>query len=277
MISTDGTSVSLWWKRLYTPFIFTLFYIIYTFGYFTLTVYTHYSPCVLFIIIILCVFYDSIHVLIVYVLSRANLFCIFTKSISTVILSREVHLKADTRLSCMCAALQPSLWWVKNFLRQQSVRQFRYLRYGCPHPFFFFFFIKSLCYWCKFTFVVLSCIFYNTVYFTSSVRVTRGALGCWWWRPSSSLASMSFFLWGSAWSFRVCSLFSPSSRLATLERGRSGVLRLDPLSLFSTRKFFMVAVTAPLPLGGGGGERERRELKKSTLLTCTAVTLCILR
>ena len=31
--------------------------------------------------------------LIVYVLSRANLLCIFTKSISTVILSKEVHLK----------------------------------------------------------------------------------------------------------------------------------------------------------------------------------------
>ena len=31
-------------------------------------------------------------------------------------LSREAQLKACTRLGCMCAALQPSLWWVKNFL-----------------------------------------------------------------------------------------------------------------------------------------------------------------
>ena len=30
--------------------------------------------------------------------------------------------------------------------------------------------------------------------------------------------------------------------------------------LFSTRKFLMVAVTAPLPFGGGGGVRERRAL-----------------
>ena len=108
-------------------------------------------------------------------------------------------------------------------------------------------------------FVVLVLFFiYNTMYFNSSVRVTRGALGCWWWRPSSSLASMSIFLWGSAWSFRVCSLFSPSSRLATLGRGRSGGLRLDPLCLFSTRKFLMVAVTAPFPFGGGGREREEK-------------------
>ena len=58
--------VSLWWKCLSTPFIYTLFYIIYTnytFGYFTHTVYTHSIPCVLFIICVLCVFYDSIHVL----------------------------------------------------------------------------------------------------------------------------------------------------------------------------------------------------------------------
>ena len=41
--------VSLWWKCLSTPFIYTLFYIIYiiyTFGYFTHTVYTHSLPCV---------------------------------------------------------------------------------------------------------------------------------------------------------------------------------------------------------------------------------------
>ena len=55
--------VSLWWKCLSTPFIYTLFYIIYTFGYFTHTDYTHSLPCVLFIICVLCVFYDSIHVL----------------------------------------------------------------------------------------------------------------------------------------------------------------------------------------------------------------------
>ena len=66
-------------------YIYTLFYIIYTFGYFTLTVYTHYLPCVLIIIIILRVSYDSIHVLNVYVLSRANLLCIISKSISVVI------------------------------------------------------------------------------------------------------------------------------------------------------------------------------------------------
>ena len=63
--------VSLWWKCLYTPFIYTLFYTIYTFGYFTHTGYTHFLPCVLIIICILCVFYDSIHVLNVYVLFRA--------------------------------------------------------------------------------------------------------------------------------------------------------------------------------------------------------------
>ena len=63
--------VSLWWKCLYTPFIYTLFYTIYTFGYFTHTGYTHFLPCVLIIISILCVSYDSIHVLNVYVLSRA--------------------------------------------------------------------------------------------------------------------------------------------------------------------------------------------------------------
>ena len=38
----------------------------------------------------------------------------------------------------------------------------------------------------------------------------------------------------------------------------------------------MVAVTAPFPLGGGGREREENS-KKSTSLTCTAVTLCLLR
>ena len=35
---------------------------------------------------------------------------------------------------------------------------------------------------------------------------------------------------------------------------------------------------SPLSFGGGGGGREREEnSKKSTLLTCTAVTLCLLR
>ena len=88
---------------------------------------------------------------------------------------------------------------------------------------------------------------------------------------------MSIFPRGAAWSFRVCSLFSPSSRLATLGRGRSGGLRLDPLCLFPTRKLLMVAVTAPFPLGEGGGREREENSKKSTLLTCTAVTLCLLR
>ena len=73
--------VSLWWKCLYTPFIYTLFYIIYTFGYFTHTGYTHILPCVLIIIIILCVSYDSIHVLNVYVLSRV-IYIVFYSVIS---------------------------------------------------------------------------------------------------------------------------------------------------------------------------------------------------
>ena len=84
-LSTDGTESVCGENAFYTPFIYTLFYIIYTFGYFTLTVYTHYLPCVLIIIIILCVSYDSIHVLNVFVLSRANLLCIISKSISVVI------------------------------------------------------------------------------------------------------------------------------------------------------------------------------------------------
>ena len=143
-LSTDGTSVSLWWKCLSTPFIYTLFYIIYiiyTFGYFTHTVYTHSLPCVLFIICVLCVFYDSIHVLNVMFFSEPYLVLFIIKVSKQVYKvlwwSRIFQLKAYTRLCRMCAALQPSLWWVKNFLRQQSIRQFRYLRYGCPHPFSF--------------------------------------------------------------------------------------------------------------------------------------------
>ena len=170
--------------------------------------------------------------------------------------SRIFQLKASTRLCCMCAALQPSLWWVKNFLRHAVNSTVSIPRYGCPHPFSFI----NPCVNGVSLLLLFGLVFiYDTVCFVSSVRVTRGALGCWWWRPSSSLASMSIFLWGSAWSFRVCSLFSPSSRLATLGRGRSGGLRLDPLCLFSTRKFLMVAVTAPFPFGGGGGGREREE------------------
>ena len=144
VLSTDGTSVSLWWKCLSTPFIYTLFYIIYiiyTFGYFTHTVYTHSLPCVLFIICVLCVFYDSIHVLNVMFFSEPYLvlfIIMVSKQVFKVLWwSRISQLKAYTRLCCMCAALQPSLWWVKNFLHQQSIRQFRYLRYGCPHPFSF--------------------------------------------------------------------------------------------------------------------------------------------
>ena len=143
-LSTDGTSVSLWWKCLSTPFIYTLFYIIYiiyTFGYFTHTVYTHSLPCVLFIICVLCVFYDSIHVLNVMFFSEPYLvlfIIMVSKQVYKVLWwSRIFQLKAYTRLCRMCAALQPSLWWVKNFLHQQSIRQFRYLRYGCPHPFSF--------------------------------------------------------------------------------------------------------------------------------------------
>ena len=208
----------------------------------------------------MCVFYDSIHVLNVMFFSEPYLVLFIIKVSKQVYKalwwSRIFQLKAYTRLCRMCAALQPSLWWVKNFLRQQSIRQFRYLRYGCPHPFSF---INPCVNGVSLLLFFWSCFIYDTVCFVSSVRVTRGALGCWWWRPSSSLASMSIFLWGSAWSFRVCSLFSPSSRLATLGRGRSGGLRLDPLCLFSTRKFLMVAVTAPFPFGGGGGGREREK------------------
>ena len=93
-LSTDGTE-SVCGENAFTPLLFSLYFILFIHSAILHSQfsYTHYSPCVLFIIIILSVFYDSIHVLIVYVLSRANLLCIFTKSISTVILSKEVHLK----------------------------------------------------------------------------------------------------------------------------------------------------------------------------------------
>ena len=89
--------VSLWWKCLYTPFIYTLFYIIYTFGYFTHTSYTHFLPCVLIIIIIiLCVSYDSIHVLNVYVLSRViySVFC-YKQVYKVLEVSRAAQLKMN--------------------------------------------------------------------------------------------------------------------------------------------------------------------------------------
>ena len=140
ILSTDGTSVSLWWKCLYTPFIYTLFYIIYTFGYFTHTGYTHFLPCVLFIIIILCVSYDSIHVLNVYVLSRV-IYIVFYSVISKSIKCWKWAEQLNWRLSLVsaaCAQLSSLPYGEsKTFLRQQSFRQFRYLRYGCPHPFSF--------------------------------------------------------------------------------------------------------------------------------------------
>ena len=89
--------VSLWWKCLSTPFIYTLFYIIYiiyTFGYFTHTVYTHSLPCVLFIICVLCVFYDSIHVLNVMFFSEPYLVLFIIK------VSKQVY---------------KALWWSRIF------------------------------------------------------------------------------------------------------------------------------------------------------------------
>ena len=74
---------------------------------------------------------------------------------------------------------------------------------------------------------------------------------------------MRVFPRGAAWSFRVCSLFSPSSRLATLGRGRSGGLRLDPLCLFPHAKISHGCCHSPLSFGGGeGGEREKRKLEE---------------
>ena len=68
----------------------------------------------------------------------------------------------------------------------------------------------------------------------------------------------------------MCSLFSPSSRLATLGRGRSGGLRLDPFFACSpARKYLMVAVTAPFLLGGGGRERERQILEVYRIILCS--------
>ena len=282
IISTDGTSVSLWWKCLSTPFIYTLFYIIYTnytFGYFTHTVYTHSIPCVLFIICVLCVFYDSIHVLNVMFFSEPYL-VLFIIMVSKQVYkelwwSRIFQLKAYTRLCCMCAALQPSLWWVKNFLHQQSIRQFRYLRYGCPHPFSF---INPCVNGVSLLLLFGLVSIYDTVCFVSSVRVTRGALGCWWWRPSSSLASMSIFLWGFRLGPFVC---VPCSLLPQGSQPWGGVVQgasvWIPCACSPNENFSWLLSQPPFRLGGGGGERERREIKKSTLFTCTAVTLCLLR
>ena len=139
-LSTDGTSVSLWWKCLSTPFIYTLFYIIYTFGYFTHTGYTHFLPCVLIIICILCVFYDSIHVLNVYVLFRAissPIYYLKYQSKSIKCCNQEAYLTWRLSLvSAACAQLSSLPYGEsKTSYARQSLRQFRYLVMGVLTPF----------------------------------------------------------------------------------------------------------------------------------------------
>ena len=143
LISTDGTSVSLWWICLSTPFIYTLFYI---FSYISHTDHTHYLPCVcylLFIICILCVFYDSIHALIVYVLFRAIPYIIRVYLLSIKVYkvlchwSETSHLKAWSRCRRMCAALSCLPYGEsKTFLRHAVTPTVSIPSYGCPHPFF---------------------------------------------------------------------------------------------------------------------------------------------
>ena len=115
------------------------------------------------------------------------------------------------------------------------------------------------------------------MYFVSSVKVTRGALGCWWWRPSSSLASMSFFPVGFGLVFSC--VFPVLSFLKARNLG-AGSFRGPPFGSPLPVPHAIIAhgcCYSPLSFGGGGGREREENSKKSTLLTCTAVTLCLLR
>ena len=67
----------------------------------------------------------------------------------------------------------------------------------------------------------------------------------------------------------MCSLFSPSSRLATLGQGRSGGLRLDPFLPVPRAKISHDCCHSPLPVGEGGGERERQILEVYRIILCS--------
>ena len=109
--------------------------------FYTHSLHTFFTLCFYSLYVFLCVFYDSIHVLNVMFFSEPYLVLFIIKVSKQVYKvmwwSRIFQLKASTRLCCMCAALQPSLWWVKNFLRHAVNSTVSIPRYGCPHPFSF--------------------------------------------------------------------------------------------------------------------------------------------
>ena len=138
-LSTDGTSVSLWWKCLYTP-LFTPYFIQFIHSAILHTQVTHFLPCVLIIICILCVFYDSIHVLNVYVLFRAitsPIFYLVYQSKSIKCCNQEEYLTWRLSLvSAACAQLSSLPYGEsKTFLRHAVNPTVSIPRYGCPHPF----------------------------------------------------------------------------------------------------------------------------------------------